>query len=128
MESYVKDLKFFLGRTADEGPPLDMYESEECLVLEFDLPGIDTDQVSVEIVDDTLIIEGNKMGTENENKDLRYVCMERSRNCFHREVSIPVAISAEEGKAEYKHGVLKIVFPKARQCSVKIRIEKKENS
>lgn len=124
----MRDLKFYLGKASDEGPPLDLYETDEFLVFEFDLPGVDTDEVQVEVMDNVLTLEGNRKGPDNENINMRYVCMERYGNYFRREVAIPVPVKAHEGKAEYRHGVLKIVFPKASQSSVKIRIVKKDDN
>lgn len=128
MDSYARDLKFYLGKTGDEGPPLDLYETDDLLVFEVDLPGIDTDEVEVEVLDDMLIIEGSRRDSDNEKKGMRYICMERYKNYFRREIRIPVPVSALQGKAVYSHGVLKIAFPKAREHSVKIRIEKKEEN
>lgn len=128
MDSYVRDLKFYLERTGDEGPPLDLYETDDLLVFEFDLPGIDTEEVDVEVLDDLLVIEGSRRDAETDKKGMRYICMERYRNYFRREVKIPVSVNALQGKAVYNQGVLKIAFPKVHEHSIKIRIEKKEDS
>lgn len=103
-------------------PLLDLYETKEEIVVEIDLPGIGTDDVLVKVFEDLLIIEGIKREVEEERK-IRYICMERNFESFRRMIRLPVAVNSTAGKAVYSEGVLKLTFPKIKEKVFKIKIE-----
>ncbi len=106
-----------------EGPLLDIYETRESLVFEMDLPGINTNDVRVNVDGDTLSIEGTKRGLYKQG--LRYICMERNFRKFKRATSFPVPVEVSSGRAAYKNGVLTITFKKlGAKNAIEIKIEK----
>jgi HSP20 family protein len=111
--------------TAGSLPLVDVYETDDKLVLEMDLPGIDPEDVLIKVYEDAIIIEGIKREARKE-KRLRYICMERSFESFRRMIRIPVPVNAVEGKAWYEHGVITVTFPRIKEGVVKIKIENKE--
>lgn len=104
-------------------PLLDMYETDDSLILEMDLPGIDPEDVLIKVYDEIIVIEGIKR-EKREEKRLKYLCMERSFESFRRTVKIPVHVDSTAGKASYNDGVIIVIFPKIKDKVVKIRIEK----
>lgn len=104
-------------------PALDLYETDESLVLEVDLPGIDPGDVLIRVYEDIIMIEGVKR-KKKEEKRFKYICMERSFESFRRMITIPVPVNPYEGKASYNDGVITLTFPKLKEKVVKIRIEK----
>ncbi len=121
----LRSLLYYQREGAGSTPLADLYETEENLVLEMDLPGIDPEDVLIKVYEDVIIIEGIKR-EEHKEKRLRYICMERSFESFRRIIRIPVPVNAVAGKAWYNHGVITLTFPKIKERVVKIKIENKE--
>ncbi len=116
----------FLHRESTGSPPLvDLYETDDNLVLEMDLPGINPDDVLIKVYEDVIIIEGIKRESRKEKK-YRYICMERSFESFRRMIRIPVSVNPSAGRAEYTNGVITLVLPKIKEKVIKIKIENKE--
>lgn len=114
---------YFHKETAGYFPLLDLYETDDSLILEMDLPGITPENVLIKVYEDLLIIEGIKRKT-HEEKGFRYLCMERRFESFRRMVKIPIPVNPIAGKASYSDGVITVTFPKIKDRVIKIRIEK----
>lgn len=113
--------EFLLGTSE---PPLDIYETEDYLNIDIDLPGIEPEKVLIKVIDDLLIIEGIRLLEHGENK--RYLCMERRKEPFRRMVRLPVEIEARNGRAAYNNGVVSLRFPKIKSGVIKIKIFRDE--
>ncbi len=103
-------------------PPLDIYETEDSLIIDIDLPGIEPEKVLIKIIDDMLIVEGIRIREIKE--DVRFLCMERPKEAFRKIVKLPVDIEAKNGRAVYNNGVVSLRFPKIRPEVIKIKITK----
>ncbi len=123
MKSVLKGL-FFYQVEPCAWPLIDLYETDESLVFEADLPGIDPEHVSVKVYEDLLIIEGMRAEPGSEAK-LKYLCMERDIKGFRRMLKIPVPVNISAGEAVYANGVMTIKFPKLKGKIVKIKVERK---
>jgi len=121
----LRSLLYYQREAAGSLPLVDVYETEDNLVLEMDLPGIDPEDVLIKVYEDVIIIEGIKREGRKEKK-LRYICMERSFESFRRMIRIPVPVNAVAGRAWYNHGVITLTFPKIKERVIKIKIENKE--
>ncbi len=109
-------------RVADaEGPPVDIYETEDSLIVEIDLPGIETEKILIKVFNDLLILEGLRQMIK---EDVRFICMERSRDAFRKIIRLPVEIESDRGTANYNNGVITLKFPKTRSRVVKIKVSK----
>ncbi len=105
------DVLYPCDETTEAIPFLDLYETDEELILEMDLPGIDPEDVLIKVFEDIIIIEGIRRGA-SEKKGFKYICMERSFGSFRRIVNIPIPVRTVEGKASYNDGVMSLAFPK----------------
>jgi len=94
------------------GPDIDMFERKGELVVRADLPGLNKEDVKVEITDSELTIEGERK-SEKEEKREGYYRSERSYGSFRRVVALPEGIKADRAKATCKDGVLEITIPTA---------------
>ena len=104
-------------------PPIDIYEIQDCVVVESELPGINPADVSVYIRGNELTIEGNKSDPTIPNSEsVRFLCMERSFGSFKRIIKLPVSCNPNDSNASYKKGILTIRIKKI----VDKRGEKKE--
>ncbi|MBF0343273.1 MAG: Hsp20/alpha crystallin family protein [Nitrospirae bacterium] len=122
----LKTQKDCLYYTIDKSrplPPVDIYETADLLVFEIDLPGIEPDEVTIKVINDTVVLEGVKRERSG-GLGCRFLCMERSFESFRRVIKMPVAVNASYGKAIYSGGVVKITFPKSENREILIRIEK----
>lgn len=112
---------FEMGDGLDETenrPLLDIYETSDGIILEFDLPGFQLADVSLRVSGFTLILEAFKPREQNEGC---FICVERSYGHFHHAVHIPGNIDARAITAEYRRGVLRVVCPKTDDLQVPIK-------
>jgi len=75
-----------------------------------ELPGINKDDVKVEVTNDGLVIQGQRK-KESEQKGQGYWRSERSYGQFYRVVPLPEGIDPEKAKAQFKDGELTVEFP-----------------
>lgn len=106
-------------------PPVDIYETEDDIVLKAELPGVRVEDVSVEANENILTLKGERrlekdLASENCHR------MERFYGPFQRVFCLPNAIEKDSIRAGFKDGVLEITVPKAgaiRQRRVMIRVD-----
>jgi HSP20 family protein len=95
-------------------PPVDVTETEDALLLAFDLPGLKEDEIQVELDDNVLTISGERV-RKTELKQDDYFRYERRFGSFSRSVALPAGAKDEEIDASYENGVLEIRVPKPEQ-------------
>ena len=96
-------------------PPVDIYETENELVLKADLPDVELTDIDVRVENQTLTIAGERKfdaPQQDGNGNKGYHRIERSYGSFVRAFSLPDTIDGEKVKADYKNGVLTITLPK----------------
>lgn len=99
------------ARTGRWIPAMDLKETEDALVVTADLPGLDRDNVAIEVKDRVLTISGTRgVGTFREDGGLP--SCERAFGGFSRSLTLPGGIDAEQIAAEFDKGVLEIRIPK----------------
>ncbi len=104
-------------------PAVDIYETEDDIVLKAELPGINKDDVTVEVKDNILILKGERR-FEKDIKEENYHRMERAYGAFQRSFTLPNIVEKDKVKARYKDGVLEITLPKASESKPKqIKVE-----
>ena len=107
-------------------PPVDIYETDNALVLKADLPGVDPKDEEIRVENGILYLKGERK-FEKEVKEENYHRVERSYGAFTRSSSLPGSIDTEHVTAEYKDGQLILTMPKreeAKPKTVKIDVEK----
>ena len=92
-------------------PTVDIFETENELVLSAEVPGINEKDIEIKIEDNTLTLRGERK-FENETKEENYHRIERAYGSFFRSFSLPLYINQDIIKAEHLNGVLKIIMPK----------------
>ncbi len=92
-------------------PAVDVWETDNELVLSFDLPGIPEDQISVELDDNVLTVSGQREREERQEGD-RFYRYERRFGTFQRSVTLPQGVNEEQIRAAYRDGVLEVRVPK----------------
>jgi HSP20 family protein len=110
------------GQSSTWLPAVDVWETEQELVLSFDLPGIPEDKIAVELDDNVLTVSGERERT-SEHSGERFYRFERRFGTFSRSVTLPAGVSEDAIKAHYTNGVLEIRVPKPEEQKPKrIRI------
>ena len=108
--------------TTTWSPAVDIFETEGEIVVKAELPGMDRNDITLNLEKNVLTLKGDRK-LEKETKDDNYHRIERSYGSFSRAFSIPATVDEEKISADYKEGVLKIVLPKREQAKPKqIRI------
>lgn len=103
--------------------PMDMYETDDAVVVEAVLPGVRPEDVDISVVGDTLTIKA-EVREEKEERGRTYYFREIRHGSMSRSEQLPVAVMADKAKAEYRNGVLKLTIPKAEEAKKKsIKVE-----
>ena len=106
-------------------PAVDIYETENELVLKADLPEVSLKDIDVRMENQTLTIAGErKFEKEENNKGFHRI--ERSYGNFVRSFAVPNTFDTEKISAEFHNGVLSVTLPKkeaAKPRQVKIEVK-----
>jgi HSP20 family protein len=104
-------------------PVVDMYETQDDLLLNFELPGVREKDVSLSITGDMLTVRGERQFREELKNDHTYH-IERAYGKFERTVQLPMPVQAGRVTATFRDGVLEVRLPKAEEVRPKeIRID-----
>ncbi len=101
---------------------LNVRENAEGYVVEAAVPGVDPNDVEIQVDDDVLTIRG-EFRQSDEAKDEEYVRREIRWGAFERSLRLPPTVDAENASAQFEHGILKLTLPKkpeARAKTIKI--------
>lgn len=91
-------------------PAVDIFETEEHIIIRAEVPGIDQSALDVEVKDDRLILQGERQFEEAAGRN--YHRVERAYGGFRRVFSLPVMVQQDRVRAVLKNGVLEITLPK----------------
>ena len=106
-------------------PAVDLYEEKDDIVVKAELPGMEKDNIEVNLSDNRLTIKGEKKKEEEVQKE-GYYRSERSYGSFVRTLELPSEVQTEKVKAAFKNGVLEIRLPKteeAKKKETKVKVE-----
>jgi HSP20 family protein len=99
-------------------PPVDIYETENELVVKADLPDLEEKDIDVRVENNTLTIRGERKFEKSVNED-HYLRVERAYGPFTRSFSLPNTVSSENIRAEYRNGVLTLHMAKREESKPK---------
>lgn len=98
------------GRTSTWTPALEVRQKDNNLIVCADLPGVNQNDVKVEIENDALVIQGERKQEHTEEHE-GYRRSERSYGSFYRTIPLPEGAKSENAKADFHNGVLEITIP-----------------
>lgn len=108
-------------------PALDVYETDEELVVKATVPGIKAGELDVTVSQDALVIKSD--AKEEGEEEEHYLLRERRSGAFHRAVALPEGLDTEKGEATFEDGVLTVTFPKTERAKTReIKVQVKEAS
>lgn len=106
-------------------PAIDLYEEKDDIVVKVELPGMEKDNIQVNLSDHTLTIKGEKK-KEQEIKEKNYYRSERAYGSFIRTLELPKDVHGDKVKASFKNGVLEVRLPKTEEAKtreIKVKVD-----
>jgi len=92
-------------------PFVDIQETDKEIIVTAEIPGVEKENIKVNVYDNTLEISASE-SREEEEKKKGYIRRERKVGRFYRTITLPYEVSPEKAKATYKNGILEIRLPK----------------
>jgi len=99
-------------------PAVDIFEQGDDLVIRAEIPGVDKEDIDIDVENNTLTIRGERKRDEAFKRDNAYR-MERIYGSFARSFTLPRTVDASGITAGYKNGVLELMLPKAEEAKPK---------
>ena len=93
-------------------PAVDMYQTDNEVVVKAALPGIKADEVQINVTGEVITLKG-EIKQENESKEKAYHIREQRWGTFERSLVLPTEVVADKAKADFENGILTIMLPKA---------------
>lgn len=112
-------------RDAWSVPAIDMYQTDDEIVVKAALPGIKTDEVQINITGEVLTLKGEVRHEEEktsspQGKEKAWHIREQRYGSFERSIALPTDVVADKAKAEFENGILTITLPKAEEVKPKV--------
>ena len=93
-------------------PVCDIEETGTHYLMSFDLPGVKKDDIKIDIVDNQLVVSGERKQERKVDEKSRYFA-EKTYGRFQRTMTLPAQVNADKIEAQYEHGVLQVAVPKS---------------
>jgi HSP20 family protein len=106
-----------LGRAipfAEDFPPLNIWSSENDILIMAEMPGIEADKLDIAVMNDSVTISGSRQ-EEQPGEGEAYHRQERSHGRFSRSLKLPFRVDSSKVDARYEKGILKISLPRREQ-------------
>jgi HSP20 family protein len=101
-----------------EMPVIDMYQTDDKVVVKAGLPGLKAEDVQITVTDNMLSLRG-EFKEEKEEKGATYHMREHRYGSFERSVALPTDVQTEKATADFKDGILTITLPKSESVKPK---------
>jgi len=99
-------------------PAVDMYQTDDEIVVKAALPGIKSDEVQINITGEVLTLKGS-VNQESEKDEKAWHIREQRFGSFERSIALPTQVMSDKAKAEFENGILTITLPKAEEVKPK---------
>jgi len=99
-------------------PAIDMYQTNDEIVVKVALPGIKSDEVQVNITGEVLTLKG-EVKHDEEKQEKAWHIREQRYGSFERSVVLPTEVVADRAKGDFEDGILTITLPKAEEVKPK---------
>ena len=95
-------------------PAVDMYQTDDDVVVKVALPGFKAEEVQINVTGDVLSLRGD-LKREQEEKDKAWHIREHRWSSFERSIALPTQVKADRANADFENGILTITLPKAEE-------------
>lgn len=100
-------------------PKINLRDDEENVYVEALLPGVEPDEIEMNILGNTLTLAGERSAFDDKDSNYTWHRRERGAGKFIRTVELPVEIMIDKVKADYRNGLLRVIMPKAAEAKPK---------
>lgn len=107
--------KKLYGRHADRLMKTDVHDDDDHYEVDIDLPGFKKEDINIDLANGYLTVSAAKSHDENEEKHGKLIRQERYAGSMQRSFYVGDALTEEDVKAGFKHGVLSLNIPKKDQ-------------
>jgi HSP20 family protein len=101
-----------------QAPAVDMYQTDDEIIIKAALPGIKADEVQISVTGEVLTLKG-EVEQEEETKEKAYHIREQRWGAFERTIMLPTDVVADQAQADFEDGILTIRLPKAEEVRPK---------
>jgi HSP20 family protein len=109
-----------VGMAGSSIPAIDLYQTNDAVVVKAALPGFKPDDVQISVTSDVLTLRGEyKQENGNGQNDAVYHVRERRYGSFERSLTLPTSVQTDKAKADFENGVLTIQLPKSEEVKPK---------
>jgi HSP20 family protein len=99
------------GRMLTEIPNVDIIEKGNDVIVTADMPGVDKNDIKINVRDNNILDISAQKQTEEEEKEKGFIRHERAYKRYYRSIMLPVPVDKAKAKATYNNGVLEIILP-----------------
>ena len=99
-------------------PAVDMFQTDDEVVVKVALPGFKADEVQINVTGDVLTLRG-ELKHEEEKKERAWHFREHRWDSFERSIALPTEVTADRASADFENGILTITLPKAEEVKPK---------
>lgn len=92
-------------------PRAELQETDEAIALHLEVPGINVDDLDIEVTEDTVSVKGERK-SETQSEENGVTRSEFRYGSFHRIIPLPARVQNTQVTAEYKNGILHLHLPK----------------
>jgi HSP20 family molecular chaperone IbpA len=96
-------------------PRVDIFETDKDITLLADMPGVTSDNLTIDLRDDTLTLEGDIAPVDSQGEEIVYT--EYSMGRYYRQFSLSELIDQAKIDAQLKDGVLRLSLPKVEKAT-----------
>ena len=100
-------------------PAIDMYQTDDEIIVRAALPGIKADQVQINVTGEMLTLKGDVKHEEDKKEKAWHIRAQRWGS-FERSVVLPTDVVADKARADFEDGILTITLPKAEEVKPKV--------
>jgi len=103
-------------------PLADIMETENNVIATFEIPGATKEDIDLNITDKNVEVKAEKKSEKEVKGEAKYAYQAKSHQ-FYRSLPLPTEVNADEAKANYKDGILRVEIPKVKEEAKKKKIE-----
>lgn len=97
----------------------DLWEDEKNVYIKMAMPGINTEDIKIEMQEDVITLSGNTKSEEKDESKNKYY-FKSMESSFEQSFRLPCKVDSDSADAKFESGVLKITLPKSKEQEKKV--------